>query len=164
LCMDCIAQAIKLLKSSPKWSPGLIAGKPVRVRLALTVSLNHTAPSFTSNKPRSKNFIYTSVEKIPNYPGGREGFDAYVKSNIRYPALALANGTQGRVIVSFVVERNGKLTNITVERGIGDGCDEEAVRLVQKTSKKWTPGKMGDVKVRTAYSIPVNFAILESVN
>ncbi|ASU36105.1 energy transducer TonB [Mucilaginibacter xinganensis] len=106
------------------------------------------------------NKIFTSVEKVPEFPGGMAGFGKYLGKNIHYPAVARENGTQGRVIVSFVCERDGSLTDIHVVRGIGDGCDEEAIRVI-KASPKWSPGIQNGRPVRVAYSVPISFALSE---
>jgi protein TonB len=104
------------------------------------------------------NKIFTSVEQVPEFPGGIDKFYAYLNKNIRYPAVARENGTQGRVIVSFVCERDGSLTDVKVARGIGDGCDEEAVRVI-KASPKWKPGIQNGRPVRVAYSVPISFTL-----
>ncbi|MEO6632074.1 MAG: energy transducer TonB [Mucilaginibacter sp.] len=82
----------------------------------------------------------------------------FLGRTVRYPATARENNTQGSVRVSFVVEKDGALTDIKVTRGIGDGCDEEAVR-VMKLSPKWIPGSQGGKAVRVVYSIPISFAL-----
>jgi protein TonB len=89
-----------------------------------------------------------------------EKFYAYLQKTMRYPAVARENGTQGKVIVSFVCERDGSLTDIHVTRGIGDGCDEEAARVI-KASPKWSPGIQNGRPVRVAYSVPISFALSE---
>jgi protein TonB len=104
------------------------------------------------------NKIFTSVEQVPEFPGGLDAFGRYLGKNIRYPAVARENGTQGRVIVSFVCERDGSLTDVKVARGIGDGCDEEAVRVI-KSSPKWKPGIQNGRPVRVAYSVPISFTL-----
>ncbi|MDN5284733.1 MAG: TonB family protein [Mucilaginibacter sp.] len=104
------------------------------------------------------NQIFTSVEQIPEFPGGLDKFGAYLSKSIRYPAVARENGTQGRVIVTFVVERDGSLTDIKVTRGIGSGCDEEAVRVL-KNSPKWKPGIQNGRPVRVQYSVPISFTL-----
>ncbi len=104
------------------------------------------------------NKIFTSVEQVPAFPGGLDAFGRYLQKNIRYPAVARENGTQGRVIVSFVCERDGSLTDVKVARGIGDGCDEEAVRVI-KASPKWKPGIQNGRPVRVAYSVPISFTL-----
>jgi len=156
---ECIIQAIKLLKHSPRWSPGLIAGKPVRVKLNLIVQINYHAPDIMPIGPPRRNFIYTSVEESPHFTGRTDAFLDYIQTNMIYPPVAIKDDTQGKVIVSFIVERSGKLTQVKISRGIGDGCDEEALRLIKNTSKKWTPGKQNGVAVRVAYSVPIDFRL-----
>jgi protein TonB len=104
------------------------------------------------------NQIFTSVEQVPEFPGGLDKFGNYLSKAIRYPAVARENGTQGRVIVTFVVERDGSLTDIKVTRGIGSGCDEEAVRVL-KNSPKWKPGIQNGRPVRVQYSVPIAFTL-----
>ena len=104
------------------------------------------------------NTIFTSVEQAPGFPGGDAKFIAYLSKSIRYPAIARENNVQGRVILTFVVERDGSLTDIKVVRGIGSGCDEEAVRAL-KASPHWKPGIQNGKPVRVQYSVPVAFAL-----
>jgi len=106
------------------------------------------------------NKIFTSVEQAPAFPGGLEAFYKYLGKNIRYPAVARENNTQGRVIVNFVCERDGSLTDIKVVRGIGDGCDEEAIRVI-KASPKWSPGIQNGRPVRCSYTVPIAFTLAE---
>jgi periplasmic protein TonB len=104
------------------------------------------------------NKIFTAVEENPTFPGGEDAFNKYLSKNIHYPAVARENGTQGKVFLSFVVEKDGSLTDIKVVRGIGGGCDDEAVRVL-KNSPHWTPGVQNGKHVRVAYTIPVTFAL-----
>ncbi len=104
----------------------------------------------------NSNQIFTAVEKNPEFPGGLAAFGNYLKNNIRYPALARENNVQGRVFLQFVVERDGSLTDIRVLRGIGSGCDEEAIRVLKK-SPKWTPGIQNGSPVRVQYTVPIAF-------
>ncbi|MEO3403845.1 TonB family protein [Mucilaginibacter sp. CAU 1740] len=104
------------------------------------------------------NQIFTSVEQVPEFAGGLEKFGAYLSKNIRYPAVARENNVQGRVICTFVVERDGSLTDIKVVRGIGSGCDEEAIRVL-KNSPKWKPGIQNGRPVRVQYSVPISFTL-----
>lgn len=106
------------------------------------------------------NKIFTSVEQYPQFPGGIEAFYKYLSKNIRYPAIARENGTQGKVIVTFVCEKDGSLTDIKVVRGIGDGCDEEAIRVL-KNSPHWSPGIQNGRPVRTLYTVPISFTLAE---
>ncbi len=104
------------------------------------------------------NRIFTAVEKEPNFPGGEAAFASYLGKNIHYPAIAKENNVQGKVFLSFVVERDGSLTDIRVVRGIGSGCDDEAVRVL-KASPKWRPGIQNGRPVRVAYTIPISFTL-----
>jgi len=118
-------------------------------------------PVGTSDKKVTEddpNKIFTAVEQNPEFPGGLDAFYKYLGKTIRYPAVARENNTQGRVVVSFVCERDGSLTDIKVARGIGDGCDEEAIRVI-KASPHWKPGIQNGRPVRVMYSVPINFTL-----
>jgi len=124
------------------------------------VSIDEPVGTSDQKVTEDDNKIFTAVEQVPEFPGGLEAFSKYLSKNIRYPAVARENGTQGRVILSFVCERDGSLTDIKVARGIGDGCDEEAVRVI-KNSPKWKPGIQNGRPVRVAYSVPISFTLAE---
>lgn len=91
--------------------------------------------------------IFTIVEEPAGFPGGLSAFYGYLKKEMKYPRQAQRMGIEGRVFVQFVVERDGTLTDIHVVKGIGAGCDEEAVRVL-KNSPKWKPGKQRGRAVR----------------
>jgi len=102
--------------------------------------------------------IFTVVESMPSFPGGMGELMKFLSQNINYPTLAKESGIQGRVFINFVVEPNGKISNVKVLRGIGGGCDEEAVRVV-KSMPKWSPGKQRGKPVRVSYNLPVKFTL-----
>ena len=102
--------------------------------------------------------IFQIVEEMPAYPGGDQKLMEYVAKNIKYPQIARETGIQGRVFVGFVVEPDGSVSNVKVLRGIGGGCDEEAMRVV-KSLPKWKPGKQRGKAVRVSYMLPVNFKL-----
>jgi periplasmic protein TonB len=102
--------------------------------------------------------IFMVVESMPEYPGGEAALYAYLAENIKYPQMAKESGIQGRVFVTFVVERDGRVTDVRVLRGIGGGCDEEAIRVVEGMPK-WTPGKQRGKSVRVQYNLPVKFTL-----
>ena len=102
--------------------------------------------------------IFQIVEEMPSYPGGEAKLMEYVGKNIKYPQIARETGIQGRVFVGFVVEPDGSVSNVKVLRGIGGGCDEEAMRVV-KGMPKWKPGKQRGKAVRVSYMLPVNFKL-----
>lgn len=106
------------------------------------------------------NQIFAAVEVSPSFPGGEGAFAKYLNKNIRYPAVARENNVQGRVVLTFVVERDGSLTDIKVIRSLGSGTDDEAMRVL-KASPKWKPGIQNGKPVRVQYSIPVSFALAE---
>ncbi len=102
--------------------------------------------------------IFTVVEEQPAYPGGDAAFMKYLQDNIKYPEEAKELGIQGRVFVTFVVEVDGSITDVRVLRGIGGGCDEEAIRVV-RNMPKWVPGKQRGVPVRVQFNLPVKFTL-----
>ena len=102
--------------------------------------------------------IFQIVEEMPSYPGGDAKLMEFVAKNIKYPQIARETGIQGRVFVGFVVEPDGSVSNVKVLRGIGGGCDEEAMRVV-KSMPKWKPGKQRGKAVRVSYMLPVNFKL-----
>lgn len=106
----------------------------------------------------SGNEYLISAEEMPEFPGGMTAWAKYLNKNLQYPAIARENEIQGRVTVSFVVEKNGEITNIKVLRGIGAGCDEEAIRVIKK-SPLWKPGKQNGKTVRVSYVIPIVFRL-----
>ncbi len=102
--------------------------------------------------------IFTVVESMPSFPGGEEARIKYLNDNIKYPQMARESGIQGRVFVTFVVERDGSVTDVKVLRGIGGGCDEEAVRVIQNMPK-WIPGKQRGKPVRVQFNMPILFKL-----
>ena len=102
--------------------------------------------------------IFQIVEEMPAFPGGEAKLMEYVGKNIKYPQIARETGIQGRVFIGFVVEPDGSVSNVKLLRGIGGGCDEEAMRVV-KSMPKWKPGKQRGKAVRVSYQIPVFFKL-----
>ena len=102
--------------------------------------------------------IFQIVEEMPAFPGGEKALLEYVFKNIKYPQIARETGIQGRVFVGFVVEPDGSVSNVKILRGIGGGCDEEAMRVI-KSLPKWKPGKQRGKAVRVSYQIPVVFKL-----
>ena len=105
--------------------------------------------------------IFTVVEEYPEPVGGFKAFNSYLAEHISYPRTAAKMGVSGKVFVQFVVEKDGKLTDIQVVKGIGAGCDEEAVRVVSE-APNWKPGKQRGVPVRVRKTVPIYFILKES--
>lgn len=102
--------------------------------------------------------IFVFVEDQPGYPGGDEARLSYLRDNIKYPEMAKESGIQGTVYVTFVVEKDGSISNVKILRGIGGGCDEEAVRVI-KNMPKWKPGKQRGRPVRAQFNMPIRFIL-----
>ena len=102
--------------------------------------------------------IFTVVEEQPRFPGGEEARVQYMVENLRYPEEARHFGLQGTVFVTFVVETDGSISNVRVLRGIGGGCDEEAVRVISNMPK-WAPGRQRGQNVRVQYNMPIRFVL-----
>ncbi len=102
--------------------------------------------------------VFKSVEEQPEFPGGVAKLLEYVQKNLKYPMMARESDIQGRVFVGFIVEKDGSITNVQVLRGIGGGCDEEAVRVVQSLPK-FKPGKQRGNPVRVQYTLPIVFKL-----
>ena len=101
---------------------------------------------------------YDVVEEMPQYPGGIEAMMTFLRDNLKYPAELAEQNIQGRVIVQFVVDKEGNVTNPTVMRSVDPQLDAEALRVV-KAMPKWTPGKVGGKAVNVKYTLPVTFAL-----
>ncbi len=104
------------------------------------------------------NFIYDVVEEMPTFPGGEQKLLEYISENLKYPKELAEICVQGRVICSFIVERDGSLSNIKVERKVDPFLDREALRLV-KSMPRWKPGKQQGVPVRVRSLLPIKFRL-----
>jgi protein TonB len=104
------------------------------------------------------NEVFDMVETLPIPAGGMAGWSSYLSANLGYPTTARRKGIEGTVIVAFVVNTDGTVSDFELLRGIGGGCDEEAIRIV-KNSPKWTPGMQDGKAVRTLMRLPINFTL-----
>ena len=102
--------------------------------------------------------VFDVVEEMPSFPGGPGALMSFLSSNIKYPVVAEENGIQGRVIVAFVVERDGSITDVRVVKSVDQSLDKEAVRVV-KSMPHWIPGKQNGSAVRVKYTVPVTFRL-----
>ncbi len=102
--------------------------------------------------------VFDVVEQMPSFPGGQSALLQYLSSNIKYPVVAEENGVQGRVIVTFVVEKDGSITDVRVVKSVDPSLDKEAQRVV-KSMPKWIPGKQNGSAVRVKYTVPVTFRL-----
>ena len=137
----CDEEVIRVLKASPKWNPGIKHGRPVRVEDGITMYILLIPED-----------VHTSAEILPEYPGGRDAFDRYLQRSVKYSEEAKKNGVDGKVILSFIVEKDGRLTDIKVRRDLGFGTGEEVMRVL-KASQKWKPGMQNGRTVRAYYTL-----------
>lgn len=113
-----------------------------------------TGPAVTDNQV----YDAAGVDQFPEFEGGMAAWAKFIQRNLRYPPRAEEEGITGKVFLSFVVERDGAVTDVTLIRGIGGGCDEEAMRVIKK-SPKWKPGRQQNNPVRVRYAMPLSFTI-----
>jgi TonB family protein len=97
-------------------------------------------------------------DDVPQFPGGAERFGSFLSKKLRFPEVAIEQRINGRVIIAFIVEADGTLTDIKLDQGIGYGCDEEALRIM-KSSPRWIPAKKEGKPVRTPYKVPIVFSV-----
>ena len=102
--------------------------------------------------------VFDVVEEMPQFPGGQAALLEYLSKNIKYPVVAEENGIQGKVIVTFVVERDGSISDVKVVKSVDPSLDKEASRVV-KSMPKWQPGKQNGSAVRVKYTVPVQFRL-----
>jgi tonB family C-terminal domain len=102
--------------------------------------------------------VFDVVEVMPSFPGGQGALIQYLNSHVKYPVVAQENGIQGRVTISFVVERDGSITDVKVARSVDPSLDKEAARVVS-SMPRWTPGKQNGSAVRVKFNVPVVFRL-----
>ncbi len=157
------AEAVRVVRSMPNWTPGKQKGKPVRVRFTLPVTfrLSGDAPKQTAEVKQPEatgDEIFKVVEHRPQFPGGDAELMKFLQQNVKYPKEAQEQGKQGRVIVQFVVEKDGSITDAKVLKPVDPLLDAEALRIVNMMPK-WTPGKQRGKEVRVYFTIPVTFRL-----
>ncbi len=121
-------------------------------------SANGSSHGVLDGQGASDDAIYTYVQEMPQFPGGEEAFNNFLRHNIRYPLTARQHSIEGRVYVYFVIEKNGTLSDIKIVQGIGAGCDEEALR-VMRMMPRWKPGKKQGHEVRIQAQKTITFVL-----
>ena len=109
-------------------------------------------------KPVEENKVFDVVEQMPSFPGGMGALMSWLSQNLKYPVIAAENGVQGRVIVQFVVEKDGSITDVKVAKSVDPSLDKEAARVVG-SMPHWIPGKQNGSAVRVKYTVPVTFKL-----
>jgi periplasmic protein TonB len=138
----------------------LIPDEPVFIDVSITPDIPLAAyiPPPAEEAPIVDDVPRPIAEVMPEFPGGTGALMKFLAEAIRYPPIARERGIQGIVFVSFVIERDGSVSNVEVLRGIGGGCDEEAVRVVE-TMPRWEPGRQAGKTVRVSYNLPMRFIL-----
>ena len=124
--------------------------------LAILFTVNTTATA--QNKKTSNDKVFEKVEDMPEFSGGEQAMMDFVAKNVQYPKEAMEKEISGRVLVGFIVEKDGSISETEIVKGIGGGCDEEAVRVV-KAMPKWKPGKQDGKPIRVHFILPLTFKL-----
>lgn len=163
----CDEEAIKVVKNMPKWTPGTQRGQVVRVQFNLPIRFvlgGETADEKNKSVAISKGnddkvkITYKVVEEMPEFVGGETALSDYLNTNIKYPEAAIKAKVSGKVYVTYIVNTDGSISGIKLLRGIGSGCDEEAIRVVT-AMPKWNPGKQRGELVQVQYVLPISFQL-----
>ena len=124
----------------------------------LTLLLMVNTNAMAQSKKIANDKVLEKAEVMPQFPGGDQAMMKFVSENVQYPEEAKEKEISGRVLVGFIVEKDGSVNEVKVVKGIGGGCDEEAVRVV-KAMPKWKPGKQKGKPVRVHYTLPLTFKL-----
>lgn len=162
--IDSAKEIIRVLNKSPKWECAKLDGTPFEFEIKIPLDIrNHNITKVTENNSQlSKTSIsekenleiYNTavIEKTPSFEGGMKSFYQYVATNYNVPNI---KGLFGKVILSFVIEKDGSINDIKITKDIGYGTGEEAIRILKKCPK-WIPGEQNGKKVRTLFSLPIS--------
>lgn len=162
-------EAINVINKMPNWKPGTQRGQAVRVRFTLPIVFRLPAKGQVqdevvinykedNSKENQQEELFIVVENQPEFPGGTEAMLEFLKENVQYPPIAKENGIQGRVITNFVVEKDGRLSDVQVMRGVDPSLDAEAVRVIQ-AMPSWKPGTQRGQAVRVRFTLPIVFRL-----
>ena len=168
-------ELLRVLNASPEWDESVgkyhgkftmkfylrEEGKAIVKGISWDGDRKETADCYSdSAKQIGKNGVYQIVEKMPEFPGGEKALLDYISENIVYPQSAKDKNISGRVFVSFVIKKDGSVSDVKVMRGIDEECDAEAIRVV-KSMPKWKPGMDDGKPVKVSYMLPVNFKLTD---
>ena len=168
---DCDSEAIRVLKSMPRWKPARLRGKTVRMQYTVPVQfkpkqqkevvdtqVHNCVPSEPQGpiEPEEEVFDKDYFEEMPEFPGGMEKLIQFIEENTHLPKCVTDGKVQGRSVIEMVVEKDGTLSDFKVVRSLHKDCDAEAIRVL-KTMPKWKPGKVCGKPIRVKYTVPVQF-------
>ena len=155
-------EALRLVSSMPKWTPGMQDGNAVSVRwdepVTFTLPTAEEIAEMERKKKEKEQQVFDMVEQMPKFPGGQSALMQWLSTNMKYPKIAAENGIEGRVYVSFIVRSTGEITDIKIARSVDPSLDEEAIRTIS-CMPKWIPGKQGGEAVNVRYTMPLTFRL-----
>lgn len=126
--------------------------------MCMTINAQGLKTSDMKVEKKVEDKVFDIVEEMPSFPGGQGAMNSYIGNNLQYPERAQKNGIQGRVIIKFVVEKDGSISNVEVNRSVDPDLDNEAMRVI-KSMPKWNPGKQNGTEVRVYYNLPMTFRL-----
>ncbi len=132
--------------------------KNVSLKVALMMLVLLFSFMTSTAQTKKNDMVFDVVEVMPQYPGGPIAMLKYIKENIKYPEQAMKEGIQGRVTVSFIIEKDGSISDVKAVRSVHPLLDKEAVRMV-KSMPKWSPATQNGKPVRVRYNVPVMFKL-----
>ena len=130
------------------------------MKQAKCIMLLCVALTFLGGCGSSKQYVRPQIDEMPEFPGGLDVLELWLMNNTQYPEAALQAGVQGKVIVSFIVDVDGSVTDCSIFQSLSPSCDEEALRVV-KSMPKWKPGMYEGQPVRVSFMLPINFQFPE---
>lgn len=145
----CDEEALRLMDMMPDWTPATLDGQPIAAQRSIKIPFKLKT---------SADSIYKVVDQMPSFPDGHAALLRFLAENIQYPTMAKENEKQGMVVVQFIVEKDGSLSNMHVVKGFDKECDEEAVR-VMRVMPKWQPGLQRKQPVRVQFNLPIRFKL-----
>ncbi len=155
-------EALRVMNALDKtWKPGKQKGGPVKVSYTVPIKFalnDNDKEEKKISKGEGENAVFFIVEEMPEFPGGDEELRKYIAATVKYPEDAVKRKVQGKVYVSFVVEKDGYVGEAKIARGVDPSLDKEALRVINSLPK-WKPGKQRGKEVRVAYTVPISFAL-----
>ncbi|WP_319502760.1 energy transducer TonB [uncultured Draconibacterium sp.] len=155
-------EALRVMNALDKtWKPGKQKGVPVKVSYTVPIKFARDGGAAEEKKiarGEGSDAVFFIVEDMPEFPGGDEALKKYIANALTYPEIAQKKEIEGKVYVSFVVEKDGSVGDAKIERGVDPSLDKEALRVV-KALPMWKPGKQRGEPVRVQYTVPINFAL-----
>ncbi len=156
------AEAVRVISAMPRWSPGLVDGKPVKTRVKRYVtfgkiSARHDTVSTDTTMLKDEKQALKN-QKRPSFPGGKDALKKYLDENLRYPEDAMKAGIQGNVTICFIVEKDGSISCPEIEKPLHPSLNEEAMRIV-KEMPRWEPGMNKGKPISAKYHLPIHFRL-----